>query len=151
MFEPLKIRQCRGNVLLLGLLSVAITLPASALAQAPPAKAVALVEMSEPDRTKMAQEIVAIANRVANEIKYFEEEVRPITMTGAFDVENNVFHFDMEDRFGPEAGYDELADMHRSIERAIEPLAARIDKPFAIYWTYGGKDIEYWMPRPVAF
>lgn len=108
---------------------------------------VPLVTMSGSERSKLATEILAIANRVANENKYFDEEVRPITLTGEFDVEKNVFHFDMEDRFGPEAGYTELADLHRAVEIAIEPLTDRIDKLYTIHWTYGQKDIEYWMPR----
>lgn len=108
-----------------------------------------LATMSETDREKMAAQIVVIANRLANRRNYFDDEKRPISITGAFDVERNVFQFDMEERFGPEAGYDELADMHRTIEIAIEPLTDQIDKFYAVYWTYGGKDIEYWMPRPV--
>ena len=150
MFVPPRPRLRRRAAVSLALLSIGTTLPAVTFAQATPEKPTPLVEMSESDRTTMTDEIVDIANRVANARKYFDDEVRPITITGAFDVESNVFHFDMEERFGPDAGYDELADMHRAIEITIEPLTDRVDKLYAIYWTYGGKDIDYWMPPPVV-
>jgi hypothetical protein len=132
------------------LLAGGILFPTAALAQAQAVaeKPVPLAAMSEAERTLLAEEIVDKANRVANEHNYFEEEMRPVKLTGSFDVDSNVFRFDMEERFGPEAGYDELSDMHRSIESAIEPLTGRIDKLYMVDWTYGGKDIEYWMPRP---
>nr|WP_063571690.1 hypothetical protein [Luteibacter rhizovicinus] len=104
--------------------------------------------MFEADRDRVAGEIVTIANRIANERQYFDVDMRPIRITGSFNVDKKVFQFDMEERFGPEAGYDELADMHRTIENAIEPLTSRVDDLHAISWSYGGKGIEYWMPRP---
>lgn len=138
----------RRQVLLPTLLFVGTVIATPSFAEVSPEPAVPLAEMFEADRARMATEIVAIANRIANETQYFDDDMRPITLTGHFDVDNKVFQFDMEERFGPEAGYDELANMHRTIENAIEPLTSRIEDLYTIAWSYGGKDVDHWMPRP---
>ncbi|MGY3232543.1 hypothetical protein ACVWWJ_004027 [Luteibacter sp. HA06] len=137
-----------GPILLPAFFLVGTMFSTPAFCQAPQEPRMPLGSMFEADRDKMAVEIVAVANRVANARRYFETDKGLIKITGAFDVEKKVFQFDMEERFGPDAGYDELSDMHRAIESAIEPLTSRIEDFYAVYWTYGGKDIEHWMPRP---
>ena len=148
MFTSLAIRPHARTRIFIAILLAGSSIPALTYAQDQLTKSASLVDMSESERSTMAQKIMAIANRVANESNYFDEEMRPVYLTGSFDVENNVFHFDMEERFGPEAGYHQLADLHRAVEIAIEPLTNQVDKLYTIYWTYGGKDIEFWMPRP---
>jgi len=138
----------RGRVLLPSLFLLGALAVPPCLAVTPPQQPAPLAGMFEADRERMAVEIVAIANRIANERQYFDVDLRPIRITGSFDLDKKVFHFDMEERFGLEAGYDELADMHRTVENAIEPLTSRVDDLHAISWSYGGKGIEYWMPQP---
>jgi hypothetical protein len=140
----------RRKVLVLTLLALGFAGAVSASGQVTADDSRPLATIPEPERVAMAAEIVTIANRVANGRKYFDEEVRPISITGSFDVERNLFRFDMEERFGPEAGYDELANMHRDIEIAIESLTDQVEKLYMIDWTYGGKDIEHWMPGPAG-
>jgi hypothetical protein len=140
----------RRKVLVLTLLALGCAGAVSASGQVPAEESRPLATIPEPERVAMAAEMVTIANRVANGRKYFDEEVRPISITGSFDVERNLFRFDMEERFGPEAGYDELANMHRDIEIAIESLTDQVEKLYMVDWTYGGKDIEHWMPGPAG-
>jgi hypothetical protein len=103
----------RRQVLLPALLLLGAALASRSFAETPPPLTMPLAEMFEADRVRMADEIVARANRIANERQYFEVDMRPITITGSFDVDRKMFLFDMEERFGPEAGYDELADNYR--------------------------------------
>lgn len=129
------------------LVAVAIPFPTAAAqhgeqrATEQKANPVNLADLSDRERYKLIEQITEIANRKANEKSWFEEDLRPMSISVTLNIEENGISFDMESRLSHEAGFDDMADLHRVIENSILMLdnAREIN---VFNWTYGGRTLE---------
>lgn len=100
-----------------------------------------LAGLPEMERLRLIAQITEIANRTANEKSWFEQDLRPLSIKVALNIEGNGIAFDMEERLSHEAGFDDMSDLHRAIENRILLLknAGEIN---VFEWTYGGRSLD---------
>lgn len=108
---------------------------------ATPATPTTLANLSELERQRLIVQITEIANQTANEKSWFEQDLRPLIIRVGLNIESNGIAFDMEGRLSHEAGFDDMADLHRAIENRILTLegAGEIN---VFEWTYGGRPLD---------
>ena len=104
--------------------------------------------MTEAYRVEVEAEISRVADKTANERSYFEQDMRPINIRASLNAASRQLIFDMDARFGPEAGYTEMVDLQHAVEEDLEEIRSRITGIESTIWRFGGKDIDYWMPVP---